>query len=297
MWFFAALLAAGLYAVAETCDNFLVNREFKHPLTLAFFAYTFSVIFVPVLFYFQPPSWPLLSTIPVFIAVGFVNFGYLWPYYKGLREDDTSVAISFLAIERIMVPALAFLVVGEVLAPSQYLGIVIIVAAVIALGLHHARRRFKLSKGVWYITWAALFLAFEGVLLKVLFDNGVTVSTAVGGETIVSFLFAATVLFSKRVRKDVVASSPLFFRLLPLFLVEELFTFLGLYSESWAISHASVSIVKAITMVAPFFLMLYAWIGEGISPRFFKEDLRRGKVVRKAFLFALIIAGIILVKN
>jgi drug/metabolite transporter (DMT)-like permease len=297
MWFFVAIASAGLYAMAEACDNFLVNREFKHPMTLAFFAYLFSLIFVPFLFVFQHPTWPPLATIPVFIALGFVNFGYLYPYYKGLREDDTSVAISFLAIERVMVPILAFLIVGEVLNPTQYLGIIIIVASVIALGLHHARKRFRFSKGVWYITCAALFLAFEGVLLKVLFDSGVTVPTAVGGEAIMSFVFAMTVLFSRKIRKDIAASMPLFIKLFPLFFVEELLTFLGLYTESWAISHTEVSIVKAITMVSPFFLIFYAWVGRGIFPKFFREDLHRGKVIRKVILFACIIVGIVLVRG
>ena len=297
MWFFVALLSSGLYAVAEAMDNFFVNKEFKHPLTLVFFASWFNIFYIPVLIYFQHPEFPPLHTIPIFILLGFVNVAYLFPYYKGLREDDTSVAISFLAIERIMVPVLAFFIVGELLDPTQYLGIFIIIIAVFALGLHHARKRFKFSKGVWYISCAALFLACEAVLLKLLFVDGVSVATAVGGESIVSMLFGLSIIFSKKVRKDIFISAPLFFKLSPLFFLEETFTFLGLYAEGWAISHTSVSVVKGITMVSPFFLMIYAWFGRGFFPSFFKEDLHRGRVFKKSLLFVLIIVGIFLVKE
>lgn len=297
MWFFVALLSSALYAVAEAMDNFFVNKEFKHPLTLVFFASWFNILYIPVLIFFQHPEFPPLHTIPLFILLGFVNVGYLYPYYKGLREDDTSVAISFLAIERIMVPILAFFIVGEILDPTQYLGIFIIIIAVFALGIHHARKKFKFSKGVLYITYAAFFLACEAVLLKLLFVEGVSVATAVAGESFVSMIFGFSIFLSKKVRKDIIVSMPLFLKLSPLFFVEEAFTFLGLYAEGWAISHTSVSVVKGITMVSPFFLMIYAWFGRGLFPSFFKEDLHRGRVFKKSLLFILIIIGIFLVKE
>lgn len=297
MWLTLALLSAALYAIAEIIDNFLSNRKFKHPLTLVFFSSLFNLIFIPVLVVFQKPELPSLETIPLFILLGFVNIGYLYPYYKALKSEDTSVAISFLAIERVMVPILAFLIVNEVLEITQYVGIAIIVASVILLGLHHSRSRFKLSKGVWYITIASLFLAFEAILLKLLFMQGVSVSTAVAGESSIALLWGLGILLVPRVRRDIFGSFSLFVKISPLFLVEELFTFLGLYTEASAIEKTSVSIVKGVTMASPFFLILYAWIAGGLFPSAFKEDLHRKKVVRKLILFLVLIIGVILVND
>jgi drug/metabolite transporter (DMT)-like permease len=221
----------------------------------------------------------------------------LYPYYQGLRSDDTSVAISFFAIGRIFVPILAFIIVGEVLDLQQYFGIGLIIVSVIMLGLHHSKKRFKFSKAIWYIGSAAFLLSFEGVFLKLLFDQGVSVSTAVGGESIVGLLLACTLLFSKTVRRDVRAVLPLFIKLSPLFLLEEFFTFLGQISESSAISLTSVSVVKGITISAPFFLIVYAWLGRDLFPKLFKEDLHRRKVLHKLALFVVLIVGVILVKE
>ena len=297
MWLVFALLSPALYAISEICDNFLVNKKFKHPLVLIFFTSLFNLFYAPILFYFQSPVMPPLSTLPIFILLGFVNVAYLYPYYRGLKADDTSVAISFLAIERIMVPILAFLLVGEVLKFSQYLGIFIIIASVILLGLHHAKSKFKLSKGVWYISLAGLFLALEGVLLKMLFQEGVSVSTAIGGEALFSLIFSFSLLFLPKIRRDVRAFFPAFLALAPLFFIEELFTFLGLLTEGYAISLTSVSVVKGITMAAPFYLLIYAWLGGGIFPSLFKENLHRRNVLKKLGLFAILIVGILLIKE
>lgn len=226
-----------------------------------------------------------------------MNVAYLYPYYKGLQSDDTSVAISFLAIERIMVPILAFLIVGEVLKFSQYIGILIIIVSVVLLGLHHAHSKFKLSKGIWYISLAGLFLAFEGVFLKLLFDQGVSVSTAIGGEAIFSLVFSFSLLLLPQIRRGVKTLFPAFLVLSPLFLLEELFTFLGLLTEGYAISLASVSVVKGITMAAPFYLLIYAWLGGGLFPTLFKENLHRKKILKKLLLFAVLILGILLIKE
>lgn len=297
MWFFLALLAAGIYAIAETIDNFFVNREFRHPLVLVFYSSLFNLIYVPVYFYFTNPTLPPVSTYPLFFLLGLMSVGYLWPYYKGLQEDDTSIAISFLAIERVFVPVLAFFIVGEFLAPTQYIGILVIIVSVILLGLHHSKKKFKINKSVWHISWAALFLAGEAILLKVLFDQGVPVSTAVIGEALMSLVFGVSIIGFTKVRRNIIASVPLFIKMLPIFFIEELFTFLGLVTESNAISKTSVSVVKGITMTAPFFLVIYAWLGYKMFPKVFKEDLHRKKVIRKLLLFALLIVGIMLVKE
>jgi drug/metabolite transporter (DMT)-like permease len=297
MWLTFAFISPALYAISEIFDNFLVNKKFKHPLVLIFFTSLFNLLYAPVLFYFKHPVLPPLSTLPIFALLGFVNIAYLYPYYKGLQSDDTSIAVSFLSIERIMVPILAFIIVGEVLKVSQYVGIFLIVISVLLLGIHHNQDKFRLSKGVWHISLAALFLAFEGVFLKLLFEQGISVSTAIGGEAVFSLVFSFSLLLFPKIRSQVKTFLPDFIALVPLFFIEELFTFLGLLTEGYAISFTSVSVVKGITMTAPFFLLIYAWLGGGMFPTLFKEDLHRRNVSKKVGLFLVLIIGIILIKQ
>lgn len=297
MWLLFAFLAPAFYAIAEILDNFLVNKEFKHPFTLVFYTTLFNLIFIPILFFFEPPQIPPSDTIPLFIVLGLVGIGYLYPYYKGLQSDDTSIAISFFAIGRIFVPVLAFLIVGEVLDVLQYAGIGLIIISVFLLGIHHKRSSFRLSKAVWYIGFAAFLLAFEGVIFKLLFDSGVTVSTAVGGQAIISLALGLTLLLFTKTRIKIKTAFPVFIKLSPIFLVEELFTFLGQVSEAKAISLTSVSVIKGITMIAPFFLIIYAWFGHSFFPNLFKEDLHKKQIEKKVLLFIILVIGIMLIKE
>lgn len=298
MWLLFAFLSPALYAIATIFDNFLVNRKFsKHPLTLVFYTSFFNLLFIPILFAFDPPVIPAAETLPIFIILGFINIAYLYPYYRGLQTEDTSVAISFFAISRVFIPVLAFLIIGEKLDAQQYIGILLIMASVMALGLRHSMRRFRFSKALGYIGLSAFLLSFEGILMKILFEKGVTVSTAVGGEMLISMIFGMGLIVLPQIRKDMPSSLPIFIKLSPIFLLEEFFTFLGSVAENQAISMTSLSVVKGITMASPFFLLIYAWLGKGIFPSLFREDTHRKNLIKKTVLFFFLIAGIILLKE
>lgn len=295
MWIIFAFIAPAFYGIAEVLDNFLANKIFKSPWALTLCASLFNVCFLPVFFLFDPPSVPPLHTIPVFILLGFVEFAYLYPYYKGLQNDDTSIVSALFGLSRIFIPILAFLIVGEVLSLLQYVGVVLIILSGVLLSLQKKHAKMIFSKSFWYIALAGFLLSFEGVLLKLLFKEGVTYSTAVGGEMIIALLFSLPLFTLKRVRKEVVVPwysvKTLFFVLI----VEELFTFLAFSSETYAINLAPVSIVKGVGMFIPFFILFYGKMLKTRFPGVFREHLGHVVILKKIVLFLLMIFGIILI--
>lgn len=297
MWILFAFIAPAFYGVAEILDNFLSNKIFKHPLTLAFFASMFNFLVIPIFFIFNPPTWPPLTTIPIFLILGFVEFGYLYPYYKGLQNEDTSVVSAFFGLGRIFIPILAFLIVGEILSLVQYIGIVLIISASILLSFKKKHTKLLFSKSFWYIGLAAFMLSFEGVLLKYLFQNGVSYSTAIGGEMLVAAMFSLFLLFSNKVRHDIVSSTKAIKIFFPLFVFEEVITFLAFAAEAYAIDKAPVTIVKAIGMFIPFFILFYGKMLKTRFPTVFKESTNTGIIIKRIILFTVMVAGILLLGN
>jgi len=297
MWLLFALLAPAFYGGSNIFDTFLANRKFRNPFTLVFYTSLFNLAFIALLFVLQRPTIPTTEVIPIFLLLGFINVGYLYPYYRALQNDDTSVVVAFFGLGRIFIPILAFFIVGEVLASTQYVGIALIIAGVMALSVRREHARFLLSKAAGYMTLAAFVMAFEGVLLKYLFEHGVNFSAALGGEMIVSLLLAMFFLIPHTTRTDIVANAGLFRKMLPVFAAEEAFTFLGFAAESYAIVIAPVSMVKGVTMLAPFFLLLYAKVLKNRLPGVFKENVEKDSTIRKMILFALIVFGVMLVKS
>ncbi len=294
MWLLYAFIAPAAYGVAEVLDNFLANRIFKHPLTLAFFSAVFNLVVVAVLFIVSPPILPPLATLPIFLSLGFINFAYLYPYYRGLQSDDTSVVAALFGLGRIFIPILAFFIVDEVLTIPQYIGVMFILFASIAVSLKKEHAKLLFSKSFWYIGLAAFLLSFEGVLLKYLFNQGVQYSAAVGGEILMATLFTLPLLGFKKVREDISLRWRLFLREVPVFTVEEGLTFVAFASEAYAIDMAKVTLVKAIGMFIPFFVLFYGKMLKTKFPLIFKEHTENEVIIKKVLTFSLMIVGLIL---
>lgn len=297
MWLLFAFLAPMFYGVANVFDNFLTNKSFKNPATLAFYASLFSIIFVPFLLFFYKLSFPPISLVPIFLLLGIVNVAYLYPYYKGLQSDDTSTAVSFFSLGRIFIPIWAFFIVGEKLSTGEYTGVALIVIGTILLSMKGKLSDIKLSKALFYILLAAFIISFEAVLMKYLFNQGVSVGVGVAGEMIASFLCALLFLLNKATRKDILANFTTFKARIPIFFVEEGATFLAFFTGSYALDIAPVSLVKSITIFSPFFVLIYAKLLGKRFPDFFNEQKGIGITLKKVFLFSMIALGVFLVAH
>jgi drug/metabolite transporter (DMT)-like permease len=293
-WIILALMVPAFYAVANILDNFLSDKQFKNPVSLIVYSSLFNLIFIPLALS-DNGTWPQISTIPIILILGFINIGYLYPYYRGLQSDDTSIAISFFALSRILIPIWAFFLIDERLELKHYFGMILIIVSTAALSLKWDKSQFRFSKAFWYIGLAAFLISFEAVLFKYLYDRGVSVGTAVGGEMTVSLILSMSLLLLPSVRKIIIADWRIFKKNVGLFALEEGFTFLAVVTEGFAISKAPVSLVKSLTFLTPFFLVLYAKLLGGFFPKWFKEQVTGGTILKKIVAFGLIVIGAILV--
>lgn len=290
MWIYIALLSPIFYGISNVLDNYLSNKKFTYPATLTFWGQCVSGIFVVLAFFVYQVSLPPLSLLPIFIVLGIINVVYLYPYFKGLQHDDTSTAISFFSLSRIFIPLWAFLIVGERLLLSQYLGLLLITISSILLSLRGTIKKIHFSKALLYILLSAFIISFEGVLLKYLFDRGVSVGTVVVGEMFFSFLCVFLSLCSKKVRKDIAKTFPLFRQNIGFFLVEEGATFIAFFVGSYAISIGPVSLVSGIMVLTPLMVLLYAKLfGKKFSDIF--RETKGLTITVKKIVFFLVMAG------
>src|SRR5205085_1961237 len=133
---FFAFLAPALYAVAEIFDEYLTNKGLKNISPLVFFASLFSFLFIPLLFLFGKVALPPLRLVLPLVGVALTNLLYLYPYYKSLKIEDTSVVSAFFSFGKIIIPISAFIFLHEILSFREYLGVGIIIAGNIALAVH-----------------------------------------------------------------------------------------------------------------------------------------------------------------
>lgn len=307
MWIFFAFLAPALYAVAEIFDEYLSNRGFKNISSLIFFASLLNFLFLPILFLIQRPEMPPLRLIWPIVGVALTNILYLYPYYKSLKIEDTSVVSAFFSLGKIIIPIFAFIFVGEILELREYIGIAIIIFGNVFLAFHIkkksifdifrvTRKKFQLSKAFFLILFASTVLAIDGILFKYMFEQGINWSTAVGGQLLISGLLGIIILLSfSKTRKHIFEDREKFRKSGTVFFIEELFTFLALGAETYAISLAPVSLVKGVGMSIPIFVLTYAVVVKRYKPKDLREDTRLAHAIKKVIIFIIIIIGLALI--
>ena len=87
---------------------------------------------------------------------------------------------------------------------------------------------------------------------------------------------------------------PIFWRVLPVFIVAELVNLSAEFTLNYAIDGGPVSLVKAIESIQPMFVLLIALLLYPFAPRFFREA-EDGGVMRKFLLMLFGAAGIVLI--
>lgn len=293
MWIFFSFLAPFFHSIANILDSNLSNKLFKSKSTLLFYSSLFNLVFLPIVFLFVGlPDVPNFKTFLIYIVIALVNISSLYLYYKALEKSDTSVVISLFSLDKLFLPVFAFLIVGEVLLPIQYLGVFIVVLASTLVGIEKGER-FKFNQAFWLMFGCAFIVSIEAVLYKYVFITEDWI-TGFAWPEIMTFLLIFPILFFRRQRKDIIESKPSFMKSLPLFASEEFVTFLGSAVGTYAVSIASVTLVGVIGEAQALFVLLEAWLLSRFLPGVFKEKIDGDSVVRKTLLFLLMIGGIIL---
>ncbi len=292
-WILIAFISPILHGFANVLDNYLTNKLFKSVWTLTFYSTFFNILFLPLVFLVEIPGLPPTSLLPFFFLIAVIEVLYLYPYYKALQSDDTSVVSSLFSLGRIFVPIFAFLFVGEVLKLTQYLGFFIIILGSATLTLNNLRT-LRFNKSFFYMLVCSILLAIEAVMYKYLFES-VSWSTGFVWTTLFSSTIIFCFLFVPKLRRDIREQTSDLKRNVPVFAFEELLTFGGSATSTFAISLVPVTLVKSIGAFQPFFVLIYALILGKSFPRMFRENVDRRSVVKKFMLFAIMIIGVILI--
>ncbi|MCA9352161.1 DMT family transporter [Patescibacteria group bacterium] len=294
MWIIYVLLNPILHACSNILDNYLTNKVFTHKVSLIFYASFLNMVFLPLVFLLTGlPNIPTHASLPIFLGLALINILYLYPYYKALESNDTSNVVALFALGQLFVPILAYFMVNEVLTLQQYIGIGIVLISSLAVSLDK-HVSIKINQSFWWMLLCTFILSFEYVLYKLLFES-VNWVTGFTWPVVFSFALALLFLLHHQHKKHIVGDWKKFAQNVYIFGLEELTTFLGIATGTYALSIAPVSVVKAIISTESIFVLLYAVILRKRFPHLFKEDIDRRSVSKKIVLFVCIIFGLFLV--
>ncbi len=291
-WLIAVLIGSACYAFSNVIDNYFSNKLFRDIPSLVFYASLFNILFIPLIFFKEIPSFPALVELPYFIILGFTGVAYLFPYYKALQHDDTSIVVSLFSFGKIFVPFLAFFLVHERLSVFQYLGFIIIIISSALLTLNNPQK-LQFNASLYYMFIVSILIAIEGVIYKHLFAS-LSWATGLVWSLVFTFMFSLFLFLVPKNRRNIISQAHHFKQNFHYFLIEELATFGGTAFKTLAITTASLTLVEGVMSFLPFFVLAYALLFSTLFPHIFKEKIKARDLIKKGLLFILMIIGVIL---
>lgn len=161
-WVLSAVVA-GLFSNAFSYFSRLFLKDEGDSTSWAWFFETGRLILFSLSllfdFYFQSS----LKTWVLLVLIGLTEFVSVYFYMKMHAYSELSISSILSRSRMVWIPVVAFLLFGEVLNLTQYLGILVLF---IGLSLAISPRRWFIDKGAIYANIAAVIIALNVVLLK-----------------------------------------------------------------------------------------------------------------------------------
>jgi len=283
------LIAIIFFSIGVFIDNFLINSAFKDTKALLFYSNITNLLFIPLLWIFGLPKILPNNMIFPILIVGFAQAIYLYPYFKALKETDTSIISALFNMGKIFVPLLAWLIVNERLSLIQYIGFILIIISSFFLTY---KGELKVNKALIYMIITSLILAINSTITKYALESvdWITVITWSAVVSTIITIIIGTLFY----RKEISKTRKIYFKNIWRFIINEFVTFIAIASMIFAITKMPITIVQGLLAAQPVLMILIAYFAHKFLPKYFKEDFSLKNVLKKTVFFIIIIIGIIL---
>lgn len=212
-----SLLSEAVISIANVLDGKLSRVTFTSLWSLIVINGLLIVPILPIIYFFFKPKTLSPEQFFIIAIVAAIEVLYQFPYYRALRETDTSIVMSLFNIEKIFIPVLAYFFIGERLKLSQYLGFGLVIFG--SLLTTPPTRGFKINKALYYMVFVCTILAIDSVLQKYSLNEVDWRSFYFWMLTFSTPFYILILLLSKGSRKEVLSfiKAPFQRKFIPLF--------------------------------------------------------------------------------
>lgn len=269
-WLLLAWIAPLAWGLGSLVDVFMIEqRVYRDPVQAT--VISSMVVSVPFLTLAFPSLDPTSLGVWVCILAMLGGISYLLMllfYYKAMfTVNDAAHAESFLNLEVLFVPVLAFILLGEHLRGEHYLGIALASLGVLILNSRETRYFLSHSR----LTGLLLVSVFASSCSLVIQDHVFTLTSYWNGIAFyaIGMLVGALIMVAFHGSQNIAKT---FWRFRKPILAAELFTLVATFTELRAVDLSpSASLVAVIATSAPIMIMLVsllAWSGLRFVPKF-----------------------------
>lgn len=288
-----AFLCPVFHAASNIIDSHISNNVFKKLPTIIFYNCITNFMAVPLVLLFGMPQFVEWKILPYLFVVGAIDVLYQVPYYEALRRGDTSIICSCFSLGYIIVPVLAYFMVGEKLSIMQYTGFGIIIFFSLFLNVDNPKR-IKVNASFYLMLLSSMLLAVQVVMYKYILESIDWIS-AIFYSAVFSTIVTLTFLIKRNYRQDIVCNGKPYFSRFKLFASNEVVNQLGTISSVYAMSFLPVVVIEGINATQSIFVLTFGIILNYLFGNKFRENISKEHVLKKFISFIFVVIGVILV--
>jgi drug/metabolite transporter (DMT)-like permease len=292
MWIILSLSAAICFAIVHVLDEYCVDEIFDKPwIGTITSALATIVVFMPLPYIlpFTGWQWPAASVVVAAVFSGMLIQTSQLLYFNALARTNASTVATYWNMIPAILPIFSFVLLGKVLTPYQYIGIIILIFAsnLMLLADHNLDSRVS---ALILMVGASVLQAFSYLIQDFIYDN----TTYLEGFVlftlgIVSFGLAPLVWPS--VQKTLSRGKAKLTQTIHLFLAIEIINIFALAFAQKGIQLGVPSLVAAVETTMPGFTFLIAMIALFILKTSYDEKVLSG-LGKKFSALGLMIIGV-----
>lgn len=293
LWAAYSLLAALLWATASTIDKYVLSKWVKNPIVSAMIFGIIGLI-ASVLIYFVR-GYSEMSPLNIFWSfIGGLAYvlGTIF-YFEAVKLEEISRISALAYISQLFVTVFAAVFLAELFTPKIYLGIILILVGAVLISSKDIAR-IRPGKAFWLMIASSALIAAVAIITKYLlqFADFWTVFSYTRGigtfaALIPVFYFKYPVLAALAKEHGAKAFGAIS--------LSGFLTMGGSFVITIAASTGPVTLVNAISLTRPFFVLLFATLLSVFFPKIIREDLGKPALLLKVAAVIIMFIGAIMV--
>lgn len=249
------------FALVHVLDDFCVDDVFAKPWFGVITSSLCSLIVFTVIPFFEPfvdsqpiNSWILLQAFLAGVLIQVSQFFY----FQSLSYSEAGIVAAYWNFVPAIMPFANFLLIGDVLHFSQYVGLIILIFCSIALCLLDANLKTR-WKTLLVMLLASILQVIAIIIEKKIFAQ---VSFAAGYMFITLGIVIAGILplTLYKIRSEFLKSSNILIAMAKLFIMIEIVNLVALLFSQLAVSQGNPSLVVAIETMMPAHAFIFSFI-------------------------------------
>lgn len=291
-WILFSILSAFVWAVSSVLDKYVFTKP-VYPWAPVVLTATIGLFLSTAIFVVNGVEPLSLNDLAWVIASSFLLIAGNVFYFKAIRVDEISRIAALYYVSPLFIAVLSALFLGEVLNLPQYLGVVLTIAGALLV----SRMRgpvFSLGPGVGLRIVSVL--AFSGVSVITKHLTNVLDYWSVFSYMQAGFFLTLLPVIAWK-REKLALTFKEHEKEIGLLAFSEFLVLAGSFFSIMAISLESVTLVRALQSISPFFVLLIVALVHVFKPNLLRELTDRHSLMWKVIALAVMLVGAVLVSG